>query len=282
MGLRLIKRKRYGEGATISKRQVDQSDFATAVQNFSSDSKLEEELIAVAEEARRKHGLKPFMADPKDFYMALEDMRKGYSAESVVIFYSKTPVRKINGSNGASIAVKPSKDLKDDQAVNRILRLPEFKLWSHKPRIKENHTENGITYGSHISYIDAARAKEYEKQFQIGDGQFQRVGSELPRQVKRLNELLRELRRPSESRNQSYIDELFHDVGQYNSNLLPTRSAYGNLMAVIQSAVGSGTPINILLVRTYDSARGRVGIGYIARPVQSGNVSKVPLNEVNA
>ena len=104
----------------------------------------------------------------------------------------------------------------------------------------------------------------------------------MPRQVKRLNELLRELRRPSESRNQSYIDELFHDVGQYNSNLLPTRSAYGNLMTVIQSAVGSGTPINILLVRTYDSARGRVGIGYIVRPVQSGNVSKVPLNEVNA
>ena len=53
-------------------------------------------------------------------------------------------------------------------------------------------------------------------------------------------------------------------------------------MTVIQSAVGSGTPINILLVRTYDSARGRVGIGYIVRPVQSGNVSKVPLNEVNA
>ena len=147
--------------------------------------------------------------------------------------------------------IKPSHDVKDREAVNGRLRTPAHKLRSHIPPNGASDMEIDIKYGRNTFYIDGNRNLEHNVPLA---------------QQRALDKLLKALKTAQEPGRQGSLMELYEDLDQYSTNILPLRSSHNDFMQTLHKAVMSNLQLDITVIHPYKQ-NGQVGSGYIVNQV---------------
>ena len=160
---------------------------------------------------------------------------------------NKSPIL-VERSIEEAILIKHSKDITNKDESNRRLRQPY-----HKKRCSDDITEqppNEILYGPHETTVDNNRIKDFKKN---------------RAQAEKFGKLAKELKKTNNARRPGYIRELFLDLLQYKTSLLPSRSAHNNLISTLRAAVFSDTPVEISIY-TMESYKKTI-VGYKVKRV---------------
>lgn len=152
------------------------------------------ELIVQKEAKRvsRHYGILPFVVDERDYFRAVELVRRGEPVGRVVAFYSahpqleapsiddvaeptefdfgsdKTGIKlqapRHNGTNGHhdnGYPIKPSRNVYDREEVNSHFRIPDYKKRSHKDPKKPIGDGTQVQYGKFTTLVDTSRATDF-------------------------------------------------------------------------------------------------------------------------